>query len=58
MFSNRKSNEGEVLRYYLVLLQEYLESISNINEKFFNSWTNEIKPILKKKYPPIVDKYP
>ena len=55
MFSNRKSNEGEVLRYYLVLLQEYLESISNINEKFFNSWTNEIKPILKKKYPPIVD---
>ena len=55
MFSNRKSNEGEVLRYYLVLLQAYLESTSKINDKFLNSWANEIKPLLRKKYPPIVD---
>ena len=55
MFSNHKSNEGEVLRYYLVLLQSYLESTSNINKKFINSWNDDIKPLLRKKYPPIMD---
>ena len=39
------------LRYYMFLLQTYIEHLKIPNEELINAWKNEIKPFLFEKYP-------
>ncbi len=44
-----------IIRYYISLLQTYIESNKKFETSLINSWKNEVKPYILQKFPPKQD---
>ena len=50
-----KPEKALIIRYYISLLQTYIESNKKFDTNLINSWKNEVKPYILQKFPPKQD---